>query len=64
MNASQAKRRLQVEELERRDAPSVLTITPPHGPATPHATTVAAQGCTNGITAHASTASNGVVVCQ
>jgi hypothetical protein len=63
MYATQAKVRLQVEELERRDAPSVLTITPPMGPAIPAATTVAAQGCTSGITAHATTPSSGVVAC-
>jgi predicted RNA methylase len=64
MNPKIAKCRLQVEELERRDAPSTLTITPPTAHATPVTATVADLGCTNGIMAHAAAASHGVVVCS
>ncbi len=59
-----AKCPLQLEELERRDAPSALVVTPPNGPATPPASaSLATQGCA-AITAHATTASNGVVACS
>jgi hypothetical protein len=56
--------RLQLEALEDRNAPSTLTVTPPAGPATPAASTLAAQGCTSGITAHANVSSSGVVRCS
>ena len=56
--------RPRVEELETKDAPSTLTITPPQGSAVPAAATVADQGCTSGITAHANVASSGVVACS
>ncbi len=64
MNATSANCRLQVEQLEQRDAPATLTITPRSDHATPHTVTIAEQGCTHGITAHASAASDGVVKCS
>jgi hypothetical protein len=64
MNPTKAKFNLRVEMLEQRDAPATLTITPPNDHATPHTATIAEQGCTHGITAHASAASNGVVKCS
>lgn len=63
MNRTTAKTQLQVEELERRDAPSTLLITPPHGSAVPAAAFVASQGCT-AITLHAAVVTNGVVTCS
>lgn len=63
MNPTKANCRLRVEMLEQREAPATLTIKPPTSHATSHTATIAAQACTNGITAHASTASNGVVSC-
>jgi hypothetical protein len=65
MRLSGTKCRLQLEELERRDAPSTLTISPPglvRTPPTPLTATVASQGCTNGIT-HAATVTS-VVSCS
>ena len=64
MNAAKARFTLRLEQLEERDAPSTLTITPPNGPATPAAATVADAGCTNGITPHATPSSSNVVACS
>jgi hypothetical protein len=58
--------RLQLEELEPRNAPSAITtgllVQPPSGVQT-HAHSVACQGCEHGIAPHAHVASNGVVLC-
>jgi hypothetical protein len=64
MNAAKARFTLRLEQLEERDAPSTLTITPPAGPATPAASTVADSGCTSGITPFATPASSNVVQCS
>ncbi len=53
---------LKIEELEERIAPAPLFVNPPSG-ASPSANFVADQGCDNGITPHATAASNGVVSC-
>jgi hypothetical protein len=56
--------RPQCEEMEEKNAPSTLTVTPPATGVAPITATVADQGCTSGITAHATTASGGVVSCS
>lgn len=64
MNSRRAKqRRFRLELLDERIAPSTLTVTPPTTAASVQTATIASQGCTNGITAQATTASSGVVAC-
>jgi hypothetical protein len=59
--------RLQIEELEPRNAPSAvnttLVVQPPSGVG-PHIHPIAIQGCEHGIAPHAHAASNGVVSCH
>jgi hypothetical protein len=64
MRPDNLRRFPQLEELERREAPATLTVTP-HAPAVaaPVTATIASQGCDHGITAHAAAASGGVVKC-
>ena len=63
MRSDTFRRSLQLEELERREAPAVLVVTPPTTHATPPPATVAQQGCDHGITPHATAASSGVIKC-
>jgi hypothetical protein len=61
MRSDSLSRALRLEELDGREAPAVLTVTPPTDHATPVTATVATQGC-DGITDHA-TAASVVVKC-
>ncbi len=65
MNPSAFKFVPQVENLEEKNAPAPLTITLPDvAQGTPAVTAVLPDvACTNGIDAHANTASGGVVAC-
>jgi hypothetical protein len=64
MGLARAKCSLRVEELEQRDAPATLGVTPRSPqppPAAPITATIADQGFSHGVDAHATAASGGTV---